>query len=134
MVQYYATPSIEIIDCGKNICQVSLILMIKIHFFFFLTLVQITFISVVLFNKRLQGKAFQWPLSDNKTDSSASSSIQENEDSGRDSIDSRKIPQTKIPKVKFTCDGDSSASPSDSVSPADSVEYVNHPNCFFFQK
>lgn len=79
-------------------------------------------ISSILETKRLQGKAFQWPLSENKTDSSASSSIQENEDSGRDSVDSRKIPQPKIPKVKFTCDGDSSTSPSDSVSPADSVE------------
>lgn len=79
---------------------------------------------------RLQGKAFQWPTSENKTDSSASSSIQENDDSGRDSIDSRKIPQTKIPRVKFTCDGDSSASPSNSVSPADSVEYVLF-NCLF---
>ncbi|XP_031640746.1 mitogen-activated protein kinase kinase kinase 4 isoform X3 [Contarinia nasturtii] len=74
---------------------------------------------------RLQGKAFQWPLSENKmVDSSASSSIQENEDSGRDSIDSRKVPQPKIPKVKFTCDGDSSSSPADSVSvsPSDSID------------
>lgn len=70
----------------------------------------------------LQGKAFQWPVSsERQTDSSASSSIQENEDSGRDSVDSRKILPTRIPKVKFTCDGDSSPSPADSIS---SIEYV----------
>lgn len=64
-----------------------------------------------------QGKAFTWPLSsDQPTDSSASSSIQENEDSGRDSVDSRKIPQARIPRVKFTCDGESSASSAESVS------------------
>lgn len=80
----------------------------------------INYFHEIRFDYRLQGKAFQWPLSDKQTDSSASSSIQETEDSGRDSIDSRRIPQTKIPKVKFTCDGDS-ISPSDSVS---SVEYV----------
>lgn len=68
----------------------------------------------------LQGKAFPWPVSAER-DSSASSSIQENEDSGRDSIESRKLPQNRIPRVKFTCDGDSSSSPAESVS---SVEYV----------
>lgn len=56
------------------------------------------------------------------TDSSASSSIQENEDSGRDSVDSRKVPQSnRIPRVKFTCDGESSPSSAESVS---SVECV----------
>lgn len=65
---------------------------------------------------RLQGKPFHWPLSDKTNDSSASSSIQENDDSGRDSIDLKKIHPPRIPKVKFTCDGDSSSSPSDSTS------------------
>lgn len=66
-------------------------------------------------------------------DSSASSSIQE--DSGRDSVDSKKILPPKIPKVKFTCDGDSSTSPADSVSvsPSDSVEYVSFCNYFFVE-
>lgn len=71
---------------------------------------------------RLQGKQFQWPMSssDRPTDSS-SSSTQENEDSGRDSVDSRtKIvsPPTRIPKVKFTCDGDDhlNSSPENSAS------------------
>lgn len=78
---------------------------------------------------RLQGKCpFQWPLSgDRITDSSASSSIQENDDSGRDSIDSKKVPR-RIPKVKFTCDGDSSTSPSDSTS---SIEYVSRSHFVF---
>lgn len=60
-------------------------------------------------------------MSDKPNDSSASSSIQENDDSGRDSIDSKKVQPPRIPKVKFTCDGDSSSSPSDSTS---SIEYV----------
>lgn len=74
------------------------------------------------FKCRLQGKQFQWPMSssDRPTDSS-SSSTQENEDSGRDSVDSRtKVvsPPTRIPKVKFTCDGDDhlNSSPENSVS------------------
>lgn len=79
----------------------------------------------------MQGKAFQWPLSaERTTDSSASSSVQENEDSGRDSIDSRKISRTRIPKVKFTCDGDST-SPSDSTS---SIELVNYCTLLFIMK
>lgn len=66
---------------------------------------------------RLQGKTFQWPLSaDRPTDSSASSSVQENEDSCRDSIDSRKLLPPRIPRVKFTFDGESCQSPADSVS------------------
>lgn len=65
---------------------------------------------------RLQGKAFQWPLaSEQQTDSSTSSSIQENEDS----VEWKQQPQPqqkRIPRVKFSCDGDTSPSPDDSVS------------------
>lgn len=75
---------------------------------------------------------------DRPTDSSASSSIQENEDSGRDSVDSRKVPQNRIPRVKFTCDGDSSSSPAESVSSVECVIIVqlisesNSHNYFIF--
>lgn len=70
---------------------------------------------------RMQGKSFQWPQSEftyDHSSGSASSSTQDNDDSGRDSIDSRKLPRA-IPKVKFTCDGDdleTSPSPPDSAS------------------
>lgn len=65
----------------------------------------------------LHGKTFQWPVSaDRQTDSSASSSVQENEDSSRDSVDSRKLIPQRIPRVKFTFDGESNQSPADSVS------------------
>lgn len=74
---------------------------------------------------RLQKKTIPRSANERQTDSSASSSIQETEDSGQDSIDSRKLSTTRIPKVKFSCDGDSSTSPSDS---AGSVECVKHLN------
>lgn len=50
------------------------------------------------------------------SDSSTSSSAPENDDSGRDSIDSRQLKIPTIPKVKFNIEGDGSDSPSDSAS------------------
>lgn len=53
---------------------------------------------------------------DHSTDSS-SSSVPENDDSGRDSVDSRQPVIRSIPKVTFSIDGDSNSnSPSDSIS------------------
>lgn len=81
---------------------------------------------VGMFFRRLYGTKFQWPLADYSYDKSknysgtASSSSQENYDSGRDSVDSRKLKTTPtiIPKVMFTVDGDSN---TDSISPTDST-------------
>lgn len=52
------------------------------------------------------------------SDSSTSSSAPENEDSGRDSVDSRQLKIPTIPKVKFNIesDGVGDDSPSDSTS------------------
>lgn len=108
LVQHNSTSASKATNCWQNICTVILKFGQK-----YLDLLKLR--SSPLFS--LQGKAFQWPVSsDRQTDSSASSSLQENEDSGRDSVDSRKVSQTRIPRVKFTCEGDSSPSPADSVS------------------
>lgn len=86
---------------------------------------------VGMFFRRLYGAAFQWPLAEYAYDKSkqnfsgtAAASSQEADDSGRDSVDSRKLKAMPpiIPKVKFTVDGDSNT--DNSVSPTDSASSV----------
>lgn len=90
----------------------------------------------------MQGKQFQWPMSstDQQTDS-PSLSTHENDDSGRDSVESRKVVSapTRIPKVKFTCDGDGDddlpSSPNDSAESVTNIhdtKYSNNANGLFF--
>ncbi|XP_037030628.1 mitogen-activated protein kinase kinase kinase 4 isoform X3 [Bradysia coprophila] len=81
--------------------------------------------------RKLQGKDFQWPTSVHihPSDSSTSSSAPDNDDSGRDSIDSRQLKIPTIPKVKFNIEGDGpgSDSPSDSASSNESSKDITSP-------